>query len=493
MNYYLLFVILVVMVLILLASCYILVYFQHEEDRNTAYFPKLVVVCGLSLSAYVVLMLPLDVANTHTGGTLRIDVMWQIVYIAIAVFCVGIIPFTIFYYEADDPESYESQLWTAVKYELVTFLVSIVTFFLLWVFLSTALIPVDKYVVDTATMCMVDGVETLCAAQAGLLLDDTVVDYANSCMNALCTPIPIILNINVTPPVYCMAMISFVGWFLFVLFGGIGLAALPLDLIADYSNRPQSINLEEYAKQKMLLNERAQKLLEIGHGLEQESRAGRGKSRANRRMQNKFKQAVYFLEQDWDKVKTAYKERGGNPLKYLLFLFLGGVGLIISVIWLLQLILFVIISPPISGFLNDYFVVLDDFFPLFGVITYAIFSFYLLLCVVKGAIKMGLRVLFIQIHPMKIGQTMMNSFLFNTFLLLLCSVSVVQFCAISFSIYARLTAVDMLFGIQARNLIFLSYFFQNNVFMYVFLGIAVLSFVYLLIFPKERRQEVDDM
>ena len=32
------------------------------------------------------------------------------------------------------------------------------------------------------------------------------------------------------------------------------------------------------------------------------------------RTYNKFKQAVYFLEKDWDRVKTAYKQRGGNPL-----------------------------------------------------------------------------------------------------------------------------------------------------------------------------------
>ena len=71
------------------------------------------------------------------------------------------------------------------------------------------------------------------------------------------------LRVSVTPVVYLMAMISFVGWFFFVLFGGIGLAAMPMDLLVGFTKRPQPIDVQEYAKQKLLLNERAQKLLQI--------------------------------------------------------------------------------------------------------------------------------------------------------------------------------------------------------------------------------------
>lgn len=43
---------------------------------------------------------------------------------------------------------------------------------------------------------------------------------------------------------------------------------------------------------------------------------------------------------------------------------------------------------------------------------------------------------------MKVNDTLMNSFLFNITLILLCSVSVTQFCAHAFSAYARLTAIN---------------------------------------------------
>ena len=97
------------------------------------------------------------------------------------------------------------------------------------------------------------------------------------------------LTVAVTPVVYCMAMITFLGWFFFVLFGGIGLAALPLDLLNDFANRPQRIDLEEFAKQKMILNERAAKLLEIGRKFSAEGRH-QNRTRQNRRTYNKFKQ-----------------------------------------------------------------------------------------------------------------------------------------------------------------------------------------------------------
>ena len=51
-------------------------------------------------------------------------------------------------------------------------------------------------------------------------------------------------KISVTPVVYVMALVAFVGWFLFVVFGAVGMAALPIDLMLAYKQRPQSIDLQ---------------------------------------------------------------------------------------------------------------------------------------------------------------------------------------------------------------------------------------------------------
>ena len=49
----------------------------------------------------------MDVANAATFGDLPMVLLWQIVYMAIAILCVFVIPFALFYYEAEDPERYQ--------------------------------------------------------------------------------------------------------------------------------------------------------------------------------------------------------------------------------------------------------------------------------------------------------------------------------------------------------------------------------------------------
>ena len=50
-------------VLLVVVGVYLLVYYQHPDDHNDAYFPKFVVIGGFVLSGATVLLLPLDVAN----------------------------------------------------------------------------------------------------------------------------------------------------------------------------------------------------------------------------------------------------------------------------------------------------------------------------------------------------------------------------------------------------------------------------------------------
>jgi LMBR1 domain-containing protein 1 len=67
-------------------------------------------------------------------------------------------------------------------------------------------------------------------------------------------------------------------------------------------------------------------------------------------------------------------------------------------------------------------------------LLYAIFAFYLLACILKGNFKFGLRIfIFFPIHPMKIGNTMLNSFLFNVGLIIITAVATVQFCTSAFA------------------------------------------------------------
>ena len=63
--------------------------------------------------------------------------------------------------------------------------------------------------------------------------------------------------------VYMIALVSFVGWFLFAVFGGVGLAALPMDLITAFTGRPKPMSAEELAHEQLLLQTRVADLIEV--------------------------------------------------------------------------------------------------------------------------------------------------------------------------------------------------------------------------------------
>ena len=451
----------------------LLVYFQSEEDHNTAYPPKIAVIIGLTLTCLLVLMLPLDVANRSAGGGLPMELLWQIMYIAVSVMCIGVVPFMMLYYEAWEPESKNWQVWTAVKYESATVVVVGTLILLAWGMAGYADVPLELYSYN----------------ETGGLMDALA---PTNCVASPCAADgePTSIRVQVSLAVWVIALVAFVGWFLFTVFVGVGLVALPMDMMMEYARRPQPIDLEEYAKQRMLLNERSRQLMEVAQKLGLD--AHRKRDRHTTKKFNQFRQAVYFLEKDWAKVKMAYKERGGNPLKWMCSAFLGLFSGVLSVVWYIHIVCYVFMKPPPTIFLNAFFIELDKVFSLFGTLMYGLFSFYLLACVLKGCMKVGLRFFWIPIHPMRIGGTMMNSFLFNVWLLLLCSVACVQFCYASFQSYAQLTAIDMLLGVQVRNLAGLSWFFRNDFFFYCQCGVSTLTLLYLCAFPKDRSALDDD-
>ena len=138
-------------------------------------------------------------------------------------------------------------------------------------------------------------------------------------------------------------------------------------------------------------------------------------------------------------------------------------------------------DPPESSFLNEFFVELDKAFPLFGTAAFAIFCFYMVAITVKGCAKFGLNLLVISVHPMRVGGTLMSSFLFNVALILLSTQAVIQFCAQAFAVYAESTEVQDIFGNEVEHLWGLKYLYIENVFIYALLGFVGLTSLYVTI------------
>lgn len=149
------------------------------------------VVFGLGLTWGQLLLVPLDVANANSNGGIDMLVFYSIVYIIVYIFVTALVPFMIFLYESDEDDPLMKRvLWALFS----TFLVQVFTALLIFVsynWLSIYYVGDQQY------------------------------------------------KMYVT--MYMFLCMSFVGWFLLALFGGIGLLALPIDLIQGFINRPKPL------------------------------------------------------------------------------------------------------------------------------------------------------------------------------------------------------------------------------------------------------------
>jgi hypothetical protein len=62
-DIFLIVVISVAFAILLVGGIYFLIYYQHPDDRNDSFFPKLIVLGSFMLAGTTILGLPLDVAN----------------------------------------------------------------------------------------------------------------------------------------------------------------------------------------------------------------------------------------------------------------------------------------------------------------------------------------------------------------------------------------------------------------------------------------------
>lgn len=547
MDIFLIVVTLIIFALLFVIGAYLLVHFTHRDDKNDSYFPKFVVLTGFVLCGSVVLLLPLDVANndgyagcdgydTKLCGGLNMELFWNIIYVMVLVWIVVMIPFSTFFYEADDgmlmsgtaagkKESANSRLVEAIKYEIIVLVVAGLLFLLTYFFLKETNIPVREYTgpslsevqqYETNEMFDVTNETVSLPFSRNHLMNMSPKD--TEAYKLVQTGQYNTITIDVGIVTYFTAILAFLGWIFFSVFGGIGMAALPLDLILIFKNRPRHMDAVEMADAQTGIKARVNELVDIGEMIKIErdektmqsntntsekkgffgflsggsnSNSGRQMTRKEKKEAKqtllKFKQAVYILETDVEDFKastTSYNEY--NPLIPYASLLFGLLSIIISILWVLQIAVYVLPETPIHPLLNSYFQWFDNWFPLFGVLSVALFSFYLLICAVKGCFKFGLRFFFFTIHPMRPNRTYMSSFLFNIGLLLLCSVPVVQFSTYAFASYARNTTALQVFGTQIRYLKFFSFFFVNHVFIYAFLAFFGMTCLYLAFKPRDQ-------
>ncbi|EFJ25482.1 hypothetical protein SELMODRAFT_413556 [Selaginella moellendorffii] len=183
------------------------------------------------------------------------------------------------------------------------------------------------------------------------------------------------------------------------------MATLPLSLIFAFKNRPKCvITRAQYVKVMAWQEVTAKRSNELGSPTRRKSSI----------------QELVFLEDDVQALNEAFPQGekadtswAVTVLFYLAKLVFGILGLALSIIWLLHIIVFMLVNPPAFPFLNQVFIQLDSAWGLLGTTAFAIFCYYLIMSVISGEMH--------SIHPMKYQGTLMNSFLFNVAIILLCS------------------------------------------------------------------------
>ena len=202
--------------------------------------------------------------------------------------------------------------------------------------------------------------------------------------------------------------------------------------------------------------------------------SSQGRTRATRRQFNTLNLELVALETEEDRLLETFPQGEqadvtwvATVMWYAARFAFGCLSVCLTIMWVLHVIIYMFFSPPISPMLNQMFIDMDSVFGLFGTFAFALFSFYLIFCVIKGNQALGLNFLIFTVHPMKLNGTLMSSFLFNTLLIVACSLACIQFCASAFDLYANETAISTLFADEVIHLRGLKYLFEYNVFVYI--------------------------
>eukprot|EP00588_Corethron_pennatum_P012288 CAMPEP_0194269994 /NCGR_PEP_ID=MMETSP0169-20130528/4077_1 /TAXON_ID=218684 /ORGANISM="Corethron pennatum, Strain L29A3" /LENGTH=546 /DNA_ID=CAMNT_0039011883 /DNA_START=99 /DNA_END=1739 /DNA_ORIENTATION=+ len=507
------------LIMCLVLNGVVLISFQHPDDKNQAYAPKVVVLAGLLLAEATVAALSLDVANGAGSpactqgpddglcGGIDMLFLWELLHMAGFAFVLVVVPFTMFYYEADDGgdrpgrdrrRTTGDMACEAVRYTSGVVIVAALLLFISERYLNHIELPLTEVTVsydsfETFTMpggTIMDGLADVTTEEGSaaqrILVDPSRTDpYAH-------------MELTLTPILFITAVLSFVGWILFAVFAGVGLAGLPLDSIAAYVYRPRHMDALEFAEAQLSIRSRTADLVDVGdvlrleregRQLDQKKRGWLAKRRDDARDQatlNKFKMAVYVLQNDVQDLKWSHeKQHEYNPLVPLGKLVVGCVSAVLSLLWVLQTALYVLPDPPLASVLDRPLRAADDVFPFAGIVVVMVMALYLLACTVHGNFKVGLRFLWFSVHPMEWNKTYVSSFLFNVLLVLLCSAPVVQFCSLAFGEYTRHSNVQQIFGTQFRHLRFFRYAWDTNAFVICLLVFFGLSLIYFSVRPRE--------
>lgn len=343
-------------------------------------------------------------------------IFWYIIYMTSAFFVIVVLPFALFYYESDEDLTFKMRLCTAFKYEVMLIIIVSIILFGSYAGLRFAQLP---FVANT---CAFDS--TALPGQS-ILMDASAVVTVSKCVRTDET-----LSITVSFPIYVIALASWLGWWLLILFLGAGLSALPVDLINAFRFRPIPMKEDEFTRCKAELAKQVDKLLQIGKQLLEDRMkadkeggfSGWKSRRAVQARQNQFESNCILIEKDFNRLdQTAQYKHKVEPLVYVIQLLLGLVCIIISLIIVIHFFCYILLKVdgrPVHPFLNNMLENLENSsVSVLATILFAFIGYYMMAAAIKGNVRVGMRLLCFTFYPLLPHETFVNSFIFNAMLM----------------------------------------------------------------------------
>ena len=478
--------IIIMAIALLITNIYILLYFSHPEDKGSiiGWILKIIVILGLTLAWCQVLLIPLDVSNNRTfGGGINMRVFWLIIFVITLIYILIIFPISSSLYEAQDDWSVCDKIKHCLCFLSITIIFFVVLNAILYSTIGRTDIPIKIIKCQKPNVFMAS--------------NEPILDICHT--KSIDSNIELKVNIII----YSISILTFFSWVVFSLFGGIGLASVPISFFISFINRPKNINNADAQERKTILFEEIEELQKLGEEISAMEKAGIQKrfflsfsKRKYNRQKKEFTSRFALVQKEFEILnKNNYIEASISVVFYYLLIPLGVLTSILTILWIIQFICsyFYILTGlkdrragyPFLSYLLIYFQDHDVSFLSF--FFFSILTLYLLFCVIKGNFQFGVRFLcFLTVHPMEKGKTYMNSFLFNISLILLGSMAITQFVSDCLTDYIAFTDIDTLFNTLIKNLKFFKYFYRYYIFQYILFAIFILSLIYLIYKPWEK-------
>ncbi|KAG5492437.1 hypothetical protein JKF63_01015 [Porcisia hertigi] len=430
----------IVAVIVFFLAVYIVCRYSAEEEDDDAWLLRVLVVVTLCVSCYMVLFVPLEVALMSDRASFDFAWAWKGILIAayLLLFVCG--PFAFVFYESWSPT--ESSVWTQVRPSLLAVVAANMTF---------------------------------AAAFGALWLWGDHLGRKEGTLT------------RVSPFVYFVATTSSFGWCFFFIFGGVGLAAVPLSAVAAFLNRPRPITKTEYDMVRVKLKREVRHLLDAGRRLNAEVGVLRPTPKQHQKMLL-FQRNVRDVERRSEGNEEAYRVSGAYVLRCYMALAMGVVNGIVTFLWVLHILLSNILHMfPLMDRIMSF---LNGLLPMLATLVYAYCTMYLMWCTVVGCRVVSRHALVFPVYPLRIRGTMLNALLFNSLLLLCSAFAVLFLCAVSLSTYAASTFMHDVFAITLLQMYGVKYATQGL--QCALLAVFALSVPWLTVRPHCMTDVVSD-